>query len=245
MAKGRAPGEQSAAGAALPTDPSSLLEWTIRYAVPLSGLAAAVIYGVLRMSYALFYQPLRATPEEVGYGYSEILAGQLIGALELTLVVWGVCFGIALLWRSVRSRWRTKPRPRNVRPGDRFSGSTRQRMAVRSALVALGLVTVLLPLVAREMGAIAATYGETMRNVHLVGSNIPVLPVTAVPAQVTALVPEASDVAGRECLLYLGTAEGVAVFYDVQTEEGLRVPSSAVVVSLANSEGVNPACADE
>jgi hypothetical protein len=84
-----------------------------------------------------------------------------------------------------------------------------------------------------------------MRNVHLVGSNIPVLPVTAVPAQVTALVPEASDVAGRECLLYLGTAEGVAVFYDVQTEEGLRVPSSAVVVSLANSEGVNPACADE
>jgi hypothetical protein len=226
------------------TDTASLLDWTIRYAVPASGLAAAVIYGVLRLSYALFYQPLRATPEEVGYGYSEILAGQLIGALELTLVVWGVCFGIAWLWRAARRRLgppvgKARP-PRNDEKGRPALWGP----AARSALVALGLVAVLLPVIAREMGAIAATNGETMRNIHLVGSNIPVLPVTAVPARVTALNPEAGDIEGRACLLYLGAAAGVFVFFDVRTKEGLRVPSTAVVVHLFNSEGVDTTCAD-
>lgn len=231
--------------AATPPDTASLLDWTIRYAVPASGLAAAVIYGVLRLSYALFYQPLRATPEEVGYGYVEILAGQLIGAVELTLVVWAVSFGIGMLWRAARRRWglhlRGGPRPRADEDGRRTVGGT----AVRSGLVALGLVTVLLPVIAREMGAIAATEGETMRNIHLVGSNIPVLPVTAVPARVTALNPEAGDLEGRACLLYLGAAAGVSVFFDVRTKEGLRVPSTAVVVHLFNSEGVDTTCADD
>lgn len=225
-----------------PPDTATLLDWTIRYAVPASGLAAAVIYGVLRLSYALFYQPLRATPEEVGYGYSEILAGQLIGAVELTLVVWGVCFGVGMLWRAVRRRWRLRPGQGRRPQADEGGRHTVRATAVRSGLVALSLVAVLLPLIAREMGAIAATEGETMRNIHLVGSNIPVLPVTAVPARVTALDPEVADVEERDCLLYLGAADGVAVFFDVATKEGLRVPSSAVLVSLLNSEGVDEGC---
>lgn len=226
-------------------DTPSLLDWTIRYAVPASGLAAAVIYGVLRLSYALFYQPLRATPEEVGYGYSEILAGQLIGALELSLVVWGLCFGLAAVWRAGRRR----VTPSSSRGRDPVSDERGLRgrwgPAVRSGFVALGLVTVLLPVIAREMGAIAATKGRTMRNIHLVGSNIPVLPVTAVPARVTALDPEVGDVEDRDCLLYLGAADGVSVFFDVATKEGLRVPSSAVLVSLLNSYGVDENCAEE
>jgi hypothetical protein len=221
----------------------SLLEWTIRYAVPLSGLAAAVIYGVLRLSYALFYQPLRATPEEVGYGYVEILAGQLIGAVELTLVVWALCFGVMVLWRTVRRRLGRRARHGLRSGGDATRRSPLRRPAARSAIVALGLVTVMLPLIARETGATAASEGDTMRNIHLIGSNIPVLPVTAVPASVTALEPGAADIEGRACLLYLGSADGVAVFFDVRTKESLRVPSTAVVVSLANSLGVDRACA--
>ncbi len=227
------------------TDTTALLEWTIHYAVPLSGLVAAVIYGVLRLSYALFYQPLRATPEEVGYGYVEILAGQLIGALELTLVVWGLAFGIAMVWRAARRRWGSPPRTRRPPTEDEAGWRRVWRPAARSGLVALGLVTVLLPVLARELGATAATTGETMRNIHLRGSNIPVLPVTAMPATVTALDPRADDLAGRPCLLYLGAADGVSVFFDVATKDGIRVPSTSVLISLHNSEGVPRDCAGE
>ena len=230
-------GRQSA-----PVTHADLLNWTIRYAVPLSGLVAAVIYGVLRLSYALFYQPLRATPEEVGYDYVEILAGQLIGALELALVMWAVLFALVLVWRRmlVRLGRRRRGRP----PTDGSTWDRWWRPASRSALVALALVTVLLPVVARELGAIAATQGETMRNIHLKGSNIPVLPVTAIPATVTALAPEAEVLEARRCLLYLGAADGVAVFFDVATKDGVRVPTTAVMISLHNAEHVSLDCVD-
>jgi hypothetical protein len=220
----------------------SPLEWAIRYAVPLSGVVGAAIYGVLRLSYALFYQPLRATPEEVGYDYVEILAGQLIGAIELTVLVWGTCFGIALLWRWVLHRLGDPLRRRSVAQASAARRPWLARRSTRTALFALLIVAVGLPVLAREKGAVAASTGETMRNIHLFGSDIPVLPVTAVPAAVQALDPALEDLEGRRCLMYLGAADGTMVFYDVLTRESLRVPSGAVLVSLQHVTGVPGAC---
>src|SRR5690349_2774750 len=67
--------------AAAPLDPSagtasedriSRLERAARNAVPLVGVIGAALYAVLRVAYLAFYLRLRTTPEEVGYGYSQI-----------------------------------------------------------------------------------------------------------------------------------------------------------------------------
>jgi hypothetical protein len=91
--------------------PSSTLDWLVRVAAPLLGLTGAVLHGVLRLSYVFFYMKLRTTPEEVGYGYVEILATQLIGAIELVLMVAALILAVvvstrylSVLLRSTRHR---------------------------------------------------------------------------------------------------------------------------------------------
>jgi hypothetical protein len=66
---------------------SPVLDWIMSYAVPLIGVIAAALYGVLRLAYLFFYLRLRASPDEVGYGYSQVLADELIGAIELVVLV--------------------------------------------------------------------------------------------------------------------------------------------------------------
>src|SRR5580704_17135814 len=69
-------------------DPNApALDWITRYAVPRVGIIGAAPYGILRLAYLFFYLPLRATPDEVGYGYSQVLADELIGAIELVVLV--------------------------------------------------------------------------------------------------------------------------------------------------------------
>lgn len=50
------------------------------------------------------------------------------------------------------------------------------------------------------------------------------------------------DLDGRDCLMYLSRSEGIAVFYDVGTRESVRVPASAVVLSLRYRFFVDPTC---
>src|SRR5437773_12546318 len=76
-------------------DGSAALNWIVRYAVPLAGVTGAALYGVLRLAYVFFYLWLRATPDEVGYGYSQVLSDELIGAIELVVLI------TALIWISV------------------------------------------------------------------------------------------------------------------------------------------------
>ena len=54
--------------------------------VPALGAFGILLYGILRLAYVFFYLQLRTTPEEVGYGYSQILSESIAGAVELTLL---------------------------------------------------------------------------------------------------------------------------------------------------------------
>ena len=223
----------------------TVLEWAVRYAVPLAGLAGAAIYGVLRLSYMLFYLHLRSTPEEVGYDYAEILAGQLIGAVELVLVLGAVFFTVTAIVHVVATVLGRLRRPRTTpRGGGRRSLPVRTT-AARSAAAGAIVVCVGLPVLAWEEGA-AAARGATVRNIYLYPLAIPVLPVQAVPATVHATEAAPSEalhaLADRECLLYLGGTDGIVVLYDVSTKESLRVSSQAVLVSLRFTTGVPVGC---
>jgi hypothetical protein len=216
----------------------------VRYAVPLAGLIGAALYVVLRLSYVFFYLQLRATPEAVGYGYVEILAGQLVRALELVVVVSALFFCAALLLRvallqmaRLRGRGRTRFRTTPI--------SGLPSFAVRTSAVALGIVLFGLPIVAWAHGSVAVQ-GFTVRNVYLAGSiPLPVLAVAAVPVVVTEVGAESgrqATIGNRPCLLYLGSANGQAVFYDVVSHESSRIPTSSIVIALQNTESVPDGC---
>lgn len=222
----RSPGSQPVA---------TTLDWAVQYAVPLLGVTGAALYGVLRLAYVFFYLQLRATPEEVGYGYLEVLSSQLIGAIELVLFATIIIFAVGVAIHAIhRASRRVGPRRTGLRPWRQ----TLARIAIRAASIAVVLVLVGLPALGWVQGAKAKS-GYTVRNVYVLHTvRLPVLAVQAVPASVAWAAdtpPGLLDISERRCLLYLGQAAGTAVFYDVSTGESIRIPTSLIVISLQNT----------
>jgi hypothetical protein len=206
----------------------------------------AVLYGVLRLSYVFFYVHLRATPEEAGYGYAEVLANQLVGAVWLvliisvpvTLLIWVV--RLASSRRKVRT---TTPGPAQSAPGTALRSL--RRTALWSTSVTTLAVLLGLPVIAWSAGTDAAQ-GLAVRSMYLLGTlPVPILAVQAVPAHVTweGIQSEAArTLESRQCLLYLGRADGTAVFYDVQSRESLRLPTEHIIIALDFTTGVPLGC---
>jgi hypothetical protein len=247
------PSRQSAQpAAAKPDDPgehdgSAVLNWMVRYAVPLAGVIGAALYGVLRLAYVFFYLWLRATPDEVGYGYSQVLSDELIGAIELVVLIAAMTF-IAAIAVSIlvplarRAAGRYASAAAGIRP---LSKAKAQKIAAWSLAIAVPVVLLGLPVLGWLEGAQAAS-GYAVRNVYLAGTiRLPVLAVQAVPAEVawiSAQGHEGLNISGRQCLLYLGQASGLSVFYDVHSQESLRLPSDDIVVSLQDTTTVPLGC---
>lgn len=219
------------------------IDWLVHVAAPLLGLVGAVLYAVLRLSYLFFYLQVRATPEDVGYGYVEILATQVVGAIELVLIVTILIFLTTLgfqytvrmaggVRRASRRFPEIRPEPREVR-----------RVARRSAVAAVMVVIVLLPTLAWLMGA-EAKKGYAVRNVYPRGViALPILAVQAVPARVFSVAdPGSARIDDRQCLLYLGSNDGTAIFYDVSNRESIRFPSSTISIVLPFTNRVPYGC---
>jgi hypothetical protein len=60
-----------------------VLEWM--RANPGTALTALgfILYGLLRIGYELFYRPFGVAPDEVGFGYGQILSQSATGAVVL------------------------------------------------------------------------------------------------------------------------------------------------------------------
>jgi hypothetical protein len=224
-----------------------VLNWMVRYAVPLVSVIGAALYGVLRLAYVFFYLWLRATPDEVGYGYLQVLSDELVGAVELVvLAAAGISvIGLAVLTLVRLSRWAiARCRFETVRL--RVAGKAEtQRIALWAFAIAIPLVLVGLPVLGWLEGAQAAN-GYTVRNVYLSGTiRLPVLAVEAVPATVAWTSTPESDGLGiskRKCLLYLGQAGDISVFYDVQSQESIQLPSAEIAVALQDTTSVPIGC---
>jgi hypothetical protein len=228
-------------------DGSAALNWIVRYAVPLVGVAGAALYGVLRLAYVFFYLWLRATPDEVGYGYSQVLSDELIGAIELVVLIatliW-IVGSAASIFVPLPQRASRKYRSKAARARP-FSKLKAQKIAAWSLVIAVPTVLIWLPVLGWLEGAQAAN-GYAVRNVYLAGTiRLPVLAVQAVPAEVIWASPSGSgepDMSRHPCLLYLGQADGTSVFYDVHSQESLRLPTADIVVSLEDTTTVPIGC---
>jgi len=223
---------------------TSALDWILRYAVPLVGVIGAALYGVLRLAYLFFYLRLRASPDEVGYGYTQVLADELVGAIELVILT-ALCLMLAGTVGMISIQLLRRINSNSNSLGSVNWGMRFRKLVVWCLAIAIPVVLVGLPVLAWLEGEEAAK-GFTVRNVyisHLI--LLPVLAVEAVPAKVAWLTtngPDAAAVSTRECLLYLGQANGVSVFYDVQSEESIRLASADVVVTLQNITSVPIGC---
>ena len=106
-------------------------------------------------------------------------------------------------------------------------------------------VLIWLPILGWLEGQQAAN-GYSVRNVYLAGTiRLPVLAVQAVPAEVTWASPPGAgepNIGQRQCLLYLGEADGTSVFYDVHSQESLRLPTADVVIALEDTTTVPIGC---
>ena len=228
-------------------DGSAALNWIVRYAVPLAGVTGAALYGVLRLAYVFFYLWLRATPDEVGYGYSQVLSDELIGAIELVVLIaaliWIAGFATSILVPLVQ---RTTGKYRSKAPGIHLVNKLKaQKIAAWSLAIAVPIVLVGLPILGWLEGVQAAN-GYAVRNVYLAGTiRLPVLAVQAVPAEVAWASPPGPggpNISERPCLLYLGQANGTSVFYDVHSQESLRLPTADIVISLEDTTTVPIGC---
>jgi hypothetical protein len=228
-------------------DGNGALNWIVRYAVPLAGVIGAALYGVLRLAYVFFYLWLRATPDEVGYGYSQVLADELIGAIELVILTASLIaitvFAISILVSLAKHatvKYRSKPILTRL-----IDKTKVQRIAIWSFVIAVPVVLVGLPVLGWLEGAQAAS-GWAVRNVYLAGTiRLPVLAVQAVPAKVAWTSTQGVDelnISARQCLMYLGQADGISVFYDVQSQESLRLPTVDIAVALQDTRSVPIGC---
>lgn len=213
----------------------------MKYTAPLLGVVGALLFGALRLAYVFFYLQLHATPQEVGYGYLEILGGQLPGTAELTMLLTMVmvvaCLGIGALRHAIAGRWRAM-----VSLPER---KALLRLTLRCALASLAVVLACLPMLAWTFGT-EAKHGYAVRNIYLkIAGRLPVLAVQAVPADVTWTKPRSPgepDPGSRRCLLYLGHAAGTTVFYDVASGDSLRIPTAEIVLTIPKAESVRSEC---
>ena len=216
----------------------SELTTIVRDYLPAIGTLGLVLYGLLRLAYMFFYVRLRTTPEEVGYDYVRVLSESIAGAVELILFCAVLFALVAVLYYVVRllplihhpSRRHVLRRAVSVMP--RALG---RRVVLRSLAASTAFVFGSLPILAWWQGGLAQG-GQTIRNVYFVGvPYLPVLAVQAVPADVTWIDKDTEKILpfrDRKCLMYLGQANGVSVFYDVQSRESMRIPTSDIVISL-------------
>ncbi|BBH68298.1 hypothetical protein ACTI_49830 [Actinoplanes sp. OR16] len=215
----------------------TLLDLTVKYVAPLVGLIGAVLFGVLRLANVFFYLPLRATPQEAGYGYLEILSGQLIGTVELALILAVFLLAGALALGSARHALAGRWRKAVSWPGR----AAMIRLVRRCGFAGLATVLLCLPILALMFGK-EAQQGTAVRNIYLLHFvQIPVLAVQASTVKVswTAKMPAGTpDISKRNCLLYLGKAAGTAVFYDVATEESLHLPSTQILLAFPHTSTV-------
>ncbi len=108
--------------------------------VAITGGLGLVLYGVLRLAYSMFYANLGLRPEDVGFGYAEILSQSLAGLVVMLLLFLGMSlipvffYGLlftGLLDTSVKYAGANK----SVKPG-----GPEDKWTWRAALIAVAFV---------------------------------------------------------------------------------------------------------
>jgi hypothetical protein len=204
--------------------PDQLARFIWAYGLPAASVIGLFMYGLLRQLYSHFYGSLGASPEEVGLGYSETLALSGIG------IVWVLILPPALAVTAMTLI-------RGMRRVALREGLTLVAPPLGLAMLAIGVFI----LISGTWQATTLAYdGGAVTSVNF--GPMQVLGLRAEPATVTWIAgtpPSDPAFVSGECLLYLGQANGISVFFDPGPPQvrTIRVQSSAVLVVVARAAG--------
>lgn len=221
-----------------------LLAWVSAHTLAALTLIGLLAYGVIQLAYVQFYGRLGVDPDEVGLDYVHTLS-QSVPTLAAILASFALLAGFAILgigvlvdgvkavtnWHRRRSG---KPKRGASHDSRSFSSPKITWRAWAIILLALGLAATsanvyfaLGPLADRvERGdAVHATrIGDAEGRNPLSFSAEPVglIPVGEAVTAVARLADHR--------LMYLGSAEGIHVFYDSDCKRVIRLPDSEVII---------------
>jgi hypothetical protein len=180
-----------------------------------------IAYIMLRYSYWSFFSRFGVTLEEVGLGYANVLARS--GPLLAFAVLLPICISAMLARRVLGSQWLGI-------------------LTLASAIAIVGIVFVAGPLRAKSL-ADAVERGRPIRP-RAVGELLDLRVdhvTTAAPTQDPAAAQQSdkqvpdeplttNEIVGRSTLLYFGQANGIAVLYDYERRQVIRVSITRVTI---------------
>jgi hypothetical protein len=171
-------------------------------------LIGVVGYIVIDISYATFFGPLGVSPQEVGLGYKETLNAAGVGLFLWFLIsfgTWAVAVGVG-------------------------PGTPQLRHLFYSVVGALVLITLttIAHTIFRSMDVRQGHIVKPIRFLYV----IPAVPISAQPSEVSWASSPSPTVPGINmgCLMYLGSANSVDIFYDPKNKRTDRIPASAIIV---------------
>jgi hypothetical protein len=194
------------------------LRWLWKLVLPAAAVFAVLVYWILRQLYATFYGVLGASPEEVGLGYQQMVSLSTVALLAIVLIG-----GVLVLIRTLLVR------------SNLLQARHRTRVSIAGAVVAVLILAAGVGwLFAQAKHDAALAYdGQPVTSVNLGG--IELLELRAEPASIewAANPPSGPDTVSGHCLMYLGTADGVSVFFDPGPEiRTIRLQLSEITVTL-------------
>jgi hypothetical protein len=204
-------------------------------------VGAALVYGVLIVSYSEFYAELGVRPSDVGLELGPGLGG-IVGVAVLLLLA----LAVLSVYLFAISRWFVPA----------SSSEARRRAPLIGSLIAGGLIAVVviawfLNDDARDAAARART-GTPVGPLTLLG--LEVVALRADRAEVRPADPKAADSAAylalrdRKRLMYLGRSGTSLVLYDPDSQSSWQIPASMFTVRTfncdTNVEARDPACQD-
>ena len=204
---------------------------SIDYLVGLGGLTAigVFVYAILRFSYWSFYNRFGITPEEVGLGYVEILTRSApVLVLAMTLAAgFNALLARKLLHLDTGQVWRIAGiTSALLLAAVLFAGPVRANdladLAERGIPVHPRLPV---ELVAVQVDYVTLTpNGETEEKEQKTQTSVPVAQAPS-PSQ-----EDVEALEQRTSLLYFGQSNQIAVLYDTENQQVIRVPMADVTI---------------
>lgn len=230
--------------------------------LPLLTIAGVCLYILLRRAYAEFYDAFGLTPEDLGFGYVEIL-GRSVGAISFIVVpaaaiahfvnlprdqgpavAWVLSVG-SFLFALLLGEWLLTAAALAV-----IGLQIRLRVHKLAEWLGTFIIVVLTTLILLRGLDLLTRYAElqaaTVRDGVAARQldawwGIPLLELRGAPVEVEA--QQVSDTV--DCAMYLGANDGSTFLYDVERGETVVIASSRVVVHLsAGEDDLGPDCRD-
>jgi hypothetical protein len=213
--------------------PRRVRDWLVTNPLPAVTIAGAVVYAIVRTALQRFYVTLGVEPEEVGLGYSDVLARTVFGLVIYLLIALGVAAVSWLLLAVLRGRMGIDDPLRGYTPPRSLEWWMNRTL--RGFPVIMGCLSVILFVFllfdAADVASNDVRSGRAVRPGYSgweVFNNPLALRADLVKVEWLGEDKPRALMDTNTKVMYLGRSEGVIVLYDTTHQRTLRLPGANV-----------------